>query len=79
MNQINRRNWLRTAGLSTGMLMLGNTNAFALNQSEELFFNEELIMLNANENPFSPSYRIQHLISDNFDLICLAEFFSEHF
>ena len=74
MNQINRRNWLRTAGLSTGMLMLGNTSAFALNQSEELFFNDELIMLNANENPFSPSFRIQNVISDNFDLICRYPF-----
>ncbi|MDN3643925.1 histidinol-phosphate transaminase [Lutimonas halocynthiae] len=74
MNQLNRRNWLRTAGLSTGMLMLGNTSAFALNQSEELFFNDELIMLNANENAFSPSFRIQNAISENFDLVCRYPF-----
>lgn len=74
MNKLNRRNWLRTAGLSTGMLVLGKTSAFALNEAENRVINEEFIMLNANENPFSPSYRIQHLISDNFDLVCRYPF-----
>lgn len=74
MNQINRRNWLRTAGLGTGMLVLGNTSAFGFEPLEEVAENDNLIMLNANENPFSPSYRIQQMIRDNFDLVCRYPF-----
>ncbi|MGI9532541.1 pyridoxal phosphate-dependent aminotransferase [Lutimonas sp.] len=74
MNQINRRNWLRTAGLSTGMLVLGNTSAFGFEPLKEKFDSDRLVMLNANENPFSPSFRIQQKISDNFDLICRYPF-----
>jgi histidinol-phosphate aminotransferase len=74
MNQINRRNWLRTAGLSTGMLVFGSVDAFASNSEQIVRTDNGPILLNANENPYSPSIRMQQLLTNNFDLTCRYPF-----
>ncbi len=74
MNQINRRNWLRSAGLSSGMLFLGGIDSIASNATKITIDNEGPILLNANENPYSPSDRMQQLLTNNFDLTCRYPF-----
>ena len=75
MNQLNRRNWLRSAGLSTGMLVFGNLDAFAINSDGQNISNDGgPILLNANENPYSPSERMKQTLTSNFDLTCRYPF-----
>jgi histidinol-phosphate aminotransferase len=74
MNHINRRNWLRTAGLSSGLIFLGGIDAVA----SEIITRETAtggpIQLNANENPYSPSNNIQKILTENFDMTCRYPF-----
>jgi histidinol-phosphate aminotransferase len=74
MRNIDRRNWLKTVGLSSGFALLGGFEAlsFPLPQNTE---NDDLLAkLNANENPYGPSKRVRGIISDNFDLGCRYPF-----
>lgn len=74
MNQINRRNWLRTAGLSSGFLFLGGIDTIASEITERKLVANHPIQLNANENPYSPSKNIQKILTENFDMTCRYPF-----
>ena len=74
MNQFNRRDWLRTAGLSSGLILLSGLDTTA---AEHYNIDPDVngpIKLNANENPYSPSINIQKVLTDNFDLTCRYPF-----
>ena len=74
MNQINRRNWLRTAGLSGGMLFIGGLDTIASNVGQHIRPDAGPILLNANENPYSPSDSMKQVLIRNFDLTCRYPF-----
>ena len=72
---INRRQWLRGAGLAGVASLLGPAAiADSLSPSEKKKFNpraiEDLIRLNSNENPFGPSAQVRKAMSKAFDLGC---------
>jgi len=74
MNHINRRNWLRTAGLSSGLIFLGGIDSIASEITTRKMVSGGPIQLNANENPYSPSTNIQKILTENFDMTCRYPF-----
>lgn len=74
MKTIDRRNWLRTVGLSSGFAMLGGIEAFALETPTTPYLKTNLVKLNANENPYGPSERVRKIIAENFDNACRYPF-----
>ncbi len=72
MSTINRRQWLRTAGLGSGLALLGGIPAFA--KSEALPFPArplaDVIRLSSNENPFGPSPAVREAMQKAFDHGC---------
>ena len=74
MKTLDRRNWLKSAGLSSGFLFLGGLDAIAQEISTRPLLADSPIKLNANENPFSPSKHMQKILTDNFDDICRYPF-----
>ena len=75
MKTIDRRNWLRTVGLSGGFAMLGGLEALAFEKPEILDLKNKPIRLSANENPYGPSERVRKAITNNFDMACRYPFF----
>lgn len=73
MRTIDRRNWLKTIGLTSGYALLGGYHALAFDNSSDID-NTILAQLNANENPFGPSPKVRKTITDNFDLGCRYPF-----
>lgn len=74
MNHINRRNWLRTAGLSSGLILMGGIDSIASDISIRTLDSGLPVRLNANENPYSPSKNIQKILTENFDMTCRYPF-----
>lgn len=70
MKTIDRRNWLRTVGLSGGFAMLGGLEALALETSSTPDLTNKLIRLSSNENPYGPSKRVRNVIVNSFDIAC---------
>ena len=71
MNNIDRRQWLKTAGLSGSFTLLGGLSSIAMdlpihNGSP---FNP-VAKLNSNENPFGPSKVVRKKITEAFDNAC---------
>jgi len=74
MRTLDRRNWLKTAGLSSGFIFLGGLDAVANRVNTRSIPSAGPVMLNANENPFSPSINMQKVLTDNFDMACRYPF-----
>ena len=63
MTSLNRRQWLRSAGLATGAATLWSQNLFSLNNikpfddqaNEFRSADDNIIRLSSNENPYGPS------------------------
>lgn len=72
MQQLNRRQWLRRAGLAGAASLAGNWAALAGVAAEEQALQriktDRLIRLNANENPFGPSAKVRAAIMEAVDL-----------
>ncbi|MGB5357199.1 MAG: histidinol-phosphate transaminase [Eudoraea sp.] len=65
MKNIDRREWLKTLGLSGGMALLGGTDIFAFDIPSRTILSDSPIMLNANENAYGPSERVRRVISEH--------------
>ena len=74
MKTLDRRNWLKTAGLSSGFIFLGGLDAVAEKVHTRSISADGPVKLNANENPFSPSVNMQKVLTDNFDMACRYPF-----
>jgi len=70
MKTIDRRNWLRTVGLSGGFAMLGGLEALAFETTTSPDLKNKLIRLSSNENPYGPSKRVRTAITNSFDNAC---------
>jgi histidinol-phosphate aminotransferase len=73
MKTLDRRQWLRSAGLSSGFLFLGGLETMALDFPERVI-TDKLIELNANENPYGPSKKVRSAIANSFDDACRYPF-----
>ncbi len=74
MKTIDRRNWLRTVGLSGGFAMLGGLEALAFETTPRPDIKNKLIKLSSNENPYGPSKRVREAITNSFDIACRYPF-----
>ena len=74
MRTLDRRNWLKAAGLSSGFIFLGGLESVAQQVNTRALPASGPVKLNANENPFSPSINMQKVLTDNFDLTCRYPF-----
>lgn len=70
MKNIERRQWLKTVGLSSGFVLFGGFEALALDMSTRPIIADKIVKLNANENPFGPSKRVRSAITNAFDVAC---------
>ncbi len=74
MKNIDRRQWLKKAGLSSGFVFLGGLDAMALDFSSRPIIDNKLVQLNSNENPYGPSKRVRDIITNTFDNACRYPF-----
>lgn len=74
MRTMDRRNWLRTAGLSGGLLCLGGLEAVGRNIYTRSVPAGGPVLLNANENPYSPSQALRNALVDHLDQTCRYPF-----
>ena len=74
MKSIDRRNWLRTVGMSGSFALLGGFNSLAFEPRPSSLKDSSPIKLNANENPYGPSRKVRELLSSSFDLACRYPF-----
>jgi histidinol-phosphate aminotransferase len=74
MKQIDRRQWLKTIGLSGGFAMLGGLESLAVQFPSRLVAPGAMIRLNANENPYGPSKAVREVLRSTFDEACRYPF-----
>jgi histidinol-phosphate aminotransferase len=74
MKNIDRRQWLKKAGLSGGFVFLGGLDAMALDLSSRPIIDNKLVQLNSNENPYGPSKQVRRIITGTFDDACRYPF-----
>jgi histidinol-phosphate aminotransferase len=72
MNTIDRRKWLKTAGLGSGFTFLGGLSTLHASTDAIIDYKEvePIAKLNSNENPFGPSKRVRAVITEAFDKAC---------
>ena len=80
MNNLDRRQWLKTAGLSTAFAMFGGgstTVAKAITKEYPPVRNlaDGPIRLSSNENPYGPSAGVRKAITNAFDEACRYPFY----
>lgn len=74
MRNVDRRQWLKTIGLSSGFALLGGFEGLAIEKAAKPYFKDELVRLSSNENPYGPSKRVRQVITENFDKACRYPF-----
>lgn len=74
MRNVDRRQWLKTIGLSGGFALLGGFEGLALERPIKALPNEGPIKLSSNENPYGPSKRVREIITNTFDDACRYPF-----
>ena len=74
MRNVDRRQWLKTIGLSSGFALLGGLDALALDLPERKILESGPIKLSSNENPYGPSKRVREIMTNTFDEACRYPF-----
>ncbi len=70
MKTTDRRQWLKTIGLSGGFALMGGLDALALSTGPSSFKPGDIAKLNSNENPYGPSKLVRKTITESFDIAC---------
>lgn len=70
MNTIDRRNWLRTVGLSSGFTLISGLEGFARAHAVKTQDTSRGIKLSSNENPYGPSQKVRQAINNSLDTAC---------
>ncbi len=70
MRNTDRRQWLKTIGLSSGFLLMGGLESMGMSTEFSPYSKNNIARLNFNENPFGPSALVRQTIADNFDIAC---------
>ncbi|WP_299536871.1 histidinol-phosphate transaminase [Ulvibacterium sp.] len=74
MRQLDRRNWLKTVGLSGGFALFSGLESWAADFPGRPFLPAGPIRLNANENPYGPSRKVRETIISSLDEACRYPF-----
>ncbi|MBT8280288.1 MAG: histidinol-phosphate aminotransferase family protein [Muriicola sp.] len=74
MKNIDRRQWLKTMGLTSGFTLMGGLSVSALESSFQPRPLALPIRLSSNENPFGPSEQVRSVIKNSFDIACRYPF-----
>jgi histidinol-phosphate aminotransferase len=75
MNNIDRRQWLKSIGLASTMAFINPAEILSSNKQNSIGkATPGLIKLNFNENPYGPSKRVRQAISSSFDTVCRYPF-----
>ncbi|MBT8264136.1 MAG: aminotransferase class I/II-fold pyridoxal phosphate-dependent enzyme, partial [Muriicola sp.] len=74
MKNVDRRQWLKTIGLTSGFTLMGGFNGMALDYMERPFLIDGPVKLSSNENPYGPSKRVRSVITNTFDEACRYPF-----
>ncbi len=74
MKNTDRRQWLKTVGLSGGFALLGGFESIAMDYTPNVSGSADPVKLNANENPYGPSGRVRQVLTDTFDIACRYPF-----
>ncbi|NER11402.1 histidinol-phosphate aminotransferase [Muriicola jejuensis] len=74
MNNLDRRQWLKTIGLTSGFALIGGLPAVAWEQTDSRTITDGPVRLSSNENPFGPSKKVRSTISNSFDIACRYPF-----
>ncbi len=74
MKNTDRRQWLKTVGLSSSLALLGGFEAFSLPLPQSDILKSGPVKLNANENPYGPSTRVRKTITNSLDIACRYPF-----
>ena len=67
MKNIDRRQWLKTVGLTSSFALLGGLESMALDFPLRTKLADSMVFLNANENPYGPSERVRKILTNSFD------------
>lgn len=70
MEQLNRRQWLRRAGLAGAATLAGSWAGLAEAPSRKGLGHNGLIRLSSNENPYGPSEKVRAAMMEAFDVAC---------
>jgi histidinol-phosphate aminotransferase len=75
---LNRRDWLKKAGLASALTFSGGLSVIPLTASEIRKYHprplEDMIRLSSNENPYGPSELVRQSIKKAFDIGCRYPF-----
>lgn len=74
MRNVDRRQWLKTIGLSGSFALLGGLDALALDYPGRPVPADQPIRLSSNENPYGPSKKVRDAMSATFDEACRYPF-----
>ena len=76
MNSIDRRTWLKTAGFSSGLALLGgwNISGTPVTHFKGAKDSDGIAKLNFNENPYGPSDIVRSAVTNAFDSACRYPF-----
>ncbi|MDX1908653.1 MAG: aminotransferase class I/II-fold pyridoxal phosphate-dependent enzyme [Bacteroidia bacterium] len=70
MNTINRREWLKSAGLGGAFTLLGGASVLAHPATPVVSPPAGPIRLQSNENPYGPSEAVRKALMDGFEQMC---------
>ncbi|PHN05325.1 pyridoxal phosphate-dependent aminotransferase [Flavilitoribacter nigricans] len=80
MKKLDRRQWLRTAGMGSALTLLSSPAALAGNMPLKDPYRplgqkvDDLVRLSSNENPYGPSPKVRKALTEAFDLACRYPF-----
>jgi len=75
MNNLDRRKWLKSIGLTSAFLAFNGIEKVAASiEQRPLPYKGQALRLNANENPYGPSQKVRDAISNSFDEACRYPF-----
>ena len=74
MRNVDRRQWLKTIGLSSGFALFGGLDVLALDYPERAIIAKSPIKLSSNENPYGPSQSVRQVMTNTFDQACRYPF-----
>lgn len=78
MNRLDRRQWLKTMGLTGTYALVGGINVLDAKPRQRYLYPprplESPIRLNSNENPFGPAPKVREAMEKAFDLACRYPF-----
>ncbi|MBT8183824.1 MAG: histidinol-phosphate aminotransferase family protein [Eudoraea sp.] len=74
MRNTDRRQWLKTVGLTGGFALLAGLDVLAEEYPPHPWHTGNMARLNANENPYGPSKNVREVLKDAFDIACRYPF-----